>query len=163
MNLSQKGINLLKSIETLSLTPYDDAKPKAGVITDWCEGATIGYGHLISKSEWPKYSKAITEDQADSLFMSDAQPMVDAVLKYVKNPLKVNELDALVILCFNIGISAFSKSSVVKMLNGEQGNYATLEEAWKAFNKDRGQINKGLVNRRQAEWNIWTKGVYEHW
>ena len=42
MNLSQKGINLLKSIETLSLTPYDDAKHKAGIITDWCEGASIG-------------------------------------------------------------------------------------------------------------------------
>ena len=89
--------------------------------------------------------------------------MVDAVLKYVKRPLKVNELDALVILCFNIGISAFSKSSVVKILNGEKGNYDTLEEAWKAFNKDRGEINDGLVNRRQAEWNIWTKGIYSRW
>ena len=163
MNLSQKGSDLLKSIETLALLPYDDAKPKAGAITAWCEGATIGYGHLISKAEWTKYSKGITKEQADSLFLADAQPMVDAVLKYVKKPLKVNELDALVILCFNIGISAFSKSSVVKMLNGEQGNYKTLEEAWKAFNKDRGEVNKGLANRRQSEWDIWTKGIYKRW
>ena len=162
MNLSQKGSDLLKSIETLALTPYDDSKPK-GTITEWCEGATIGYGHLISKSEWPKYSKGITKEQAEALFIEDAKPMIAAANK-VTRPLKVNELDALVVLIFNIGAQAFSKSSLLKMLNGQSGsNYATLEEAWKAFNKDRGQVNKGLVNRRNSEWDIWTKGIYKRW
>ena len=87
-----------------------------------------------------------------------------AAANKVTRPLKVNELDALVVLIFNIGAPAFSKSSLLKMLNGQSGsNYATLEEAWKAFNKDRGQVNKGLVNRRNSEWDIWTKGIYKRW
>ena len=50
---SAKGIDLLKSIEELSTTPYDDQTGKD--ITIWVAGATIDYGHLISKAEWPKY------------------------------------------------------------------------------------------------------------
>ena len=39
----------LKSIEKLVLYPYDDQTQEE--IHSWIEGATIGYGHLISKQE----------------------------------------------------------------------------------------------------------------
>ncbi|SEN77526.1 type VI secretion system secreted protein VgrG, partial [Nitrosomonas marina] len=49
MRLSEKGIEFLKSIETFRSKPYDDQTGEN--ITQWVKGATIGYGHLISRSE----------------------------------------------------------------------------------------------------------------
>ncbi len=80
----------------------------------------------------------------------------------IKKQLKQNEYDALVILAFNIGVASFSKSSLLKLLNGQAGsNYTTLELAWKAFNKDNGKVSNGLINRRASEWNIYSKNVYK--
>lgn len=161
--LSSKGINLLKSIEQLATKPYDDQTGKD--ITAWVKGATIGYGHLISKAEWSKYKNGITEAQALSLFNADLKPYVNTVKSKVTASVTQNEFDAMVILTFNIGQGAFSNSSVLKMVNNPNAKttYKNLEAAWKAWNKSQGVANKGLTNRRQSEWNIYTKGVYKKW
>ena len=72
--LSVKAIDLLKSIEELATTPYDDQTGKD--ITHWVEGATIGYGHLIAKDEWSKYQNGITKQQALDLFENDLTPYI---------------------------------------------------------------------------------------
>ena len=163
--LSKEAVALLKEIEVLSLQPYDDSKGiKSAPTKSWSPESTIGYGHLILQNEWNQYKNGITKEQAEALFLKDAQPMIAAVNKLLKVSVSQQEFDALVILTFNIGIGAFIKSSVLKMVNKESGsNYPTLEAAWKAFNKDRGEVSKGLTNRRQAEYNIFTKGVYKRW
>jgi len=76
-----------------------------------------------------------------------------------------NEFDALVILTFNIGCNGFIDSSVLKLINNPKTTtrYANLEAAWKAWNKSQGKINNGLKNRRDAEWTIYTKGIYQKW
>ncbi len=157
---SDKGIDLLKSIEQLSTTPYDDQTGKD--ITAWVEGATIGYGHLISNIEWPKYKNGITRGQALSLFNDDLIPYVNTVKTKVTASITQNEFDAMVILAFNIGQRAFTNSSVLKMVNNPnvKTTYQNLEDAWKAWNKSQGVINNGLINRRQAEWDIYSKGIY---
>ena len=163
--LSDKASGLLKEIEVLSLQPYDDSKGiKSAPTKSWSPESTIGYGHLILQNEWEQYKNGITKEQAEALFLKDAQPMVTAVNKLLKVSVSQQEFDALVILTFNIGIGAFIKSSVLKMVNKVGGsNYPTLEEAWLAFNKDQGKVSKGLVNRRKAEYNIYTKGIYQRW
>lgn len=163
MFFGQKGINLLKSIEELATTPYDDQTGKG--IATWVEGATIGYGHLIAKSEWLKYKDGLTEAQALSLFKADISPYVNAVNSKVKVSVTQNEFDAMVILAFNIGKAGFSSSSVLRMVNDPLAttSYSTLESAWKAWNKSQARINRGLINRRKAEWNIYNKGVYAKW
>lgn len=40
-------------------------------------------------------------------------------------------------------------------------DYGHLKDAWKAFNKQGGNVVSGLDNRRNAEWNIFVDGVYE--
>ncbi len=46
MTLSAEGEAWLKEVEKLALYPYDDQKGITGEpITEWVEGATIGYGH----------------------------------------------------------------------------------------------------------------------
>ena len=163
MKISQQGLDFLKDYETLSLQPYSDKIGlKSAPIKVWSEAATIGYGHLILKDEWSKYKNGITIKQAEDLLLSDLVDFEKTINSVVKKQLKQNEYDALVILAFNIGVSSFSKSSLLKLLNGQAGsNYPTLELAWKAFNKDNGKISNGLVNRRASEWNIFSKNIYK--
>lgn len=162
--LSEKGESLLKSIEALALKPYDDQKGINAVIKSWCKGATIGFGHLISQSEFNKFVNGINEEQANKLFESDIAPFVNCVNKVITKQLKQQEFDALVILAYNIGIGNFSTSSVVKMLNGYPVNtYKSLDAAWLSWNKSQGSVNKGLINRRNAELNIFHKGIYARW
>ncbi|MDY0134602.1 MAG: lysozyme [Atribacterota bacterium] len=163
MKLSAEAINLLKSIEQLKLKPYDD---QTGLTTDkWVQGATIGYGHLIQKNDWNLYKNGITGAQADQIFANDLAPFEKAVNDVIKVTMSQQQFDALVILSYNIGVSAFTSSSVAKLVNNpnDKTTYSTLEEAWKSWNKSQGKINRGLINRRNAEWNIYTKGIYKKW
>ena len=161
MNPSKEALELLKSIEKISLFPYDD---QTGEQTDeWCQGATIGYGHLIRQGEWSQWGRDITQEEADQLFLQDAEPMVQAVNDSVQVDLSQNEFDACIILTFNIGAHGFSTSSVAKILNGEPTKYRSIDDAWLAWNKSQGQVNMGLNNRRLCELNIFHNGTYEGW
>jgi len=162
-SVSDKGLNLLKSVEALHLTPYDDQT--GADITSWVKGATIGYGHLIKSGEWATYKDGFTEADADALFEEDLAPFVDVVQSNIKVDLTPNQFDALVILAFNIGIGGFASSSVVTLVNNPAAvtKYPNLEAAWKAWNKSQGKVMKGLDNRRQCEWKIYSQGVYERW
>lgn len=139
--LSSKAIDLLKRIEKLATKPYDDQT--ALDITEWVKGATIGYGHLISKSEWTKYKDGISKEEAIELFQSDLAPFIKTVQSTVKTNIKQNEFDALIILIFNIGVTAFRHSSVLKLINDPSAKttYKNLESAWKAWNKSNKKIN----------------------
>jgi hypothetical protein len=57
-----KGIALLKSIETLVVKAYDDQTVKQN--DHWVKVATIGYGHHIRQDQW-KHDKDGISEQAD--------------------------------------------------------------------------------------------------
>jgi GH24 family phage-related lysozyme (muramidase) len=163
MLLSDQGRKLLQSIETLRLKPYDDQTGKE--INKWVKGATIGYGHLIKKRDWKLYKKGITKAQAEQIFKDDLAPFENAVNETITSPISQQQFDALVILTYNIGISNFENSSVAKLVNNPKVKtpYPDLEAAWKAWDKSQGNVNQGLINRRNSEWNIYTKGIYKRW
>jgi lysozyme len=163
LSMSSNGTDLLKQVEVLRLNPYDDQSGKN--VTNWVVGATVGYGHLIKKHEWDIYKNGITEQGADNLLDADLSPSLTAVRQHVTAPLRQNEFDALVLLAFNIGAAGFSGSSVVKLVNDSKAKtgYSSLESAWKAWNKSQGKVMKGLNNRRQCEWDIYSKGIYKRW
>ncbi len=165
LTFGEQGAALLKGVESLRLKPYDDQTQKD--ITAWVAGATVGYGHLIKSNQWNTYKDGIDEDQADALFDSDLAPFVSAVQTHIKAAVTQNQFDALVILAFNIGAGAtgFAGSSVVKLVNDPtaQTAFSSLEAAWKVWNKSQGKVNKGLNNRRQCEWNIYSQGIYKRW
>jgi type VI secretion system secreted protein VgrG len=163
LSISSKGLTLLKQIEKLHLKPYDDQTGQQ--IATWIQGATIGYGHLIKKTEWHTYKNGMAESQANILFEADLSPFVTAVQNGVSAQLSQNEFDALVILAFNIGVQSFTGSSVLKLINTPTATtkYRDLEEAWKAWNKSQGKVMKGLNNRRNCEWKIYSESIYERW
>jgi lysozyme len=159
-SFSANGVKLLKEYETKdgnpNLQPYDDQTGK--VVTKWVEGATIGFGHLIKKSEWETYKNGITAQEAQTLFESDVAPFIDLVKTSITASLTQNQFDALVILAFNIGPD-FQSSSVVKMINDPKAKtkYPDVESAWKAWNKSQKKVMKGLINRRQKEWDLYNQ------
>lgn len=165
--MSDKGMDLLMSIESFRGKPYDDQN--GNVISTWVKGATIGYGHLISQNEWNQsadiYKNGLTEAQAKVLFVQDLKPFVEGVNAKVTTAISQNQFDALVILTFNIGLGNFGSSSVLKLVNNPstQTSYPNLEAAWKAWDKSQGKLMQGLVNRRNAEWNIYSKNIYARW
>jgi type VI secretion system secreted protein VgrG len=161
--MSESALNLLKQVEALRLTAYDDQTGEETRV--WTAGTTIGYGHLISKAEWDTYKNGIAESAADSLFQQDLAPFIELVAAHITIPLKPNEFDALVILAYNIGAQSFQNSSVVKLVNDPsvQTSYKNLEQAWKAWNKSQGKVMNGLINRRQCEWDIYSKNIYQRW
>lgn len=159
--LSSGGLVLLKSLESLRFKPYDDQTGKE--VTSWCKGATIGYGHLITRTEWDRYKKGIHKATANNLFMTDLSPYVRAVASNVTTQLRQNQFDALVVLVFNIGIDGFSSSSVLKLVNDPAAKtvHKDLESAWKAWDKSQGVVNAGLVSRRNAEWKLYSANLYQ--
>ena len=92
MEISQKGLDLIKEFEGLSLKPY---KCVAGV---W----TIGYGHTKGVSE---NTSAITEQQAEQLLRDDLKYFEGLVnnKKNVPQNINQNQFDALVSFAFNLG------------------------------------------------------------
>jgi GH24 family phage-related lysozyme (muramidase) len=163
LSVSPQALALLKQVETLRLSPYDD---QTGALTSaWVSGATIGYGHLIHVAEWDRCKNGISLAAADDLLGADLEVPVTAVRSAVTVALMQQQFDALVILAFNIGATGLAGSSVVKLVNDPAAHtpYASLEAAWMAWDISQGKLNQGLRNRRQCEWNIYSLGVYQRW
>jgi len=165
--MSDNGINMLKRFEGSVKVGdkhviYDD---KTGKPVDLNKplpsGATIGYGHLIKNGE--DFRNGISEAKAIELLRSDIATAERAVKDSINVLLSQNQYDALVALAYNIGTKNFANSTVVKYINNPEfhdSTYTNLESAWKAWNRYHGEISKGLIGRRQKEWNMYNNGIY---
>lgn len=136
MNISEKGIKLIKNFEGCRLEAY---KCPAGI---W----TVGYGHTGSTVH---QGLKISQSEADSLLKTDLIIHCNNVSKLVKVPLNQNQFDALVSLEYNIGYGNFSRSTLLKLLNTK--NYKGAAEQFAVWRLGGGKILPGLVRRRKAE------------
>ena len=152
--MSETGLKALEQMEGIRLLPYDDMTGET--LTSWNSHATIGYGHLICSQDWEKFSSGLDDEAAHRLLKEDVSRFEKVVNDTVKVEISQNQFDALVMLSFNIGTRNFALSSVLKKMNDPSAviPYDTLEEAWKAWNKSRGTVMKGLKIRREREWQI---------
>jgi len=140
MSLSVEGVNLICNFEGLKLSAYDDG---TGV---W----TIGYG----TTRYPN-GKRVSEgdqctlEQAKTYMQHDLRIFERAVNSSVNVPLKQNQFDALVSLAYNIGVSAFKNSTLLKKLN--LGDYKEAANQFDVWVNAGGKRLQGLVNRRAIE------------
>lgn len=134
-SISQTGIDLIKKWEGLRLKAYQCS---ANV---W----TIGYGH--TKGVRP--GDRVTIAQAEVLLKKDLVRFERGVSNAVDVPLNRNQFDALVSLSFNIGVNAFTGSTLVKLLN--QRKYTEASNQFPRWNRAGGRVVKGLSNRRAEE------------
>jgi lysozyme len=105
---------------------------------------TIGVGHLIKSDEQHLINAKLTPGQVKDLLKSDLRWCSEAVESSVKVPLTQGQFDALYSLCFNIGETAFKKSTVVRKLN--ENDYKGAADAILMWNKP-----AVLVKRRERE------------
>lgn len=151
MKISQKGLQLIKDAEGLSLKSY---KCPAGV---W----TIGYGTTEATGLIDiKPTTKITVSQANQLLEKSLTKYEDCVNNTVKVGLLQSQFDALVSFCYNIGEGAFKKSTLVKQLN--KGKYDEVPLELMKWVKAGGKRSQGLVNRRTKEAALWSEDEWEN-
>lgn len=102
---------------------------------------TIGVGHT---GPHVYIGLAWTDQQIDDALIDDLKTAENAVNTYVTVPLQQWEFDALVSLVFNIGVTAFRRSTLLKLLN--QKLYDMAAEAFMMWNKP-----PEIIGRRKTE------------
>ncbi|WP_337026088.1 lysozyme [Pantoea eucrina] len=123
-------------VEGRAYEPYKDV---AGVWTV-CDGHT---GTDIIKG------KTYTDRECDRLLWNDLKPVKRAVDSMVKVPLGEYPRAALYSFTYNVGVSAFSKSTLLKKLNnGDQTGACEELRRWVYAG---GMKWKGLMDRRDME------------
>lgn len=135
--INDLGLELIQHFEGFVATAY---KCPAGVLT-------IGYG---STGPHVKRGMTITQDEAEELLLRDIarfEKAVDAATYDVSTT--DNQFAALVSLAFNIGIGAFSKSTVLR--KHRYGETKGAADAFLMWTKAAGRTLSGLVRRREAE------------
>lgn len=140
MKTSREGLDFIIAREAIKTRAYRDS---GGV---W----TIGVGHTaMAGPPAPKAGMTITLQEAKDIFARDLVQYEQGVSKALKRSPNQNQFDAMVSLCFNIGVKGFTGSSVVRNFNA--GNLTAAASAFLLWNKDNGKIVQGLVNRRHME------------
>ena len=150
MKISDKGLKLIQEFESFEAKPYlDSAKV-------W----TIGYGstYYPNGKKVTGRDKPITRDYAETIqrhvIATDFEPVVNELLKreIASGFVTQNMYDAIISLAYNIGVSGFKRSSVLRLL--KQGDKVNASNAFLLWNKAGGKVLKGLVNRRKKEREI---------
>lgn len=126
--------------------------------------ATIGIGHLLTKDElysgkielgngFIRYNQGLTDDQVYDLLFQDLHKYQNVVEVMVTVPLSSNQLTALTSFCFNVGMTAFTRSTLLKILNGNNYEGVTYQLSRWVFAG--GKKSKILENRRRRESEVW--------
>lgn len=133
---------IIAKFEGLRLRAYQDT---GGI---W----TIGYGS--TKDPFTglsvKQGDAITKDTALTWLKKDIEQRQIAIRKLLKVPVTSNQLAALTSLAYNIGLGAFQRSTLLRLLN-QKAPIKEVADQFLRWNKVQGKEVKGLTNRRILE------------
>lgn len=132
--------NFLPSVEGFNEYPVWDVKQWS-----WGYGTAAGY----DPNRMPAGS--ITREKA----WQDALQVINDHYNYlrplIKVDLKPNQWAALLSFSYNLGPG--NADNLVTNINNR--NTAALEHQWKQYIYADGQVNQGLINRRNKEWILW--------
>jgi lysozyme len=141
--MTPEGLATLKRFEGFKAEAYRDI---GGV---W----TVGYGTVSGVHE----GMTVTEAEAERLLLADVAK-AQVALSMVTVPLTIHQADALTSFIYNVGATAFRKSTLLKKLNA--GDYDAVPGELMRWNKVKGKVVNGLTNRRAAEAGLWAKGSF---
>ena len=134
IRISEKGKELIRKSEGIR---YESYLCPAKV---W----TIGYGHTAGV----KKGMFISKEQADIYLNEDLLP-IESYLTLADLDLNQNQYDALSSFCFNLGINAFSKSTLLKRI--KEGDEKEIRKQFALWVHIGNTVLPGLVKRRNAE------------
>lgn len=141
MIISNNCVSIVKEFEGFRSKPY---KCSAGV-------PTIGYGSTfyLNGEKVSMNDSEITKEFATELLLKTLSDFSQYVDKLIKVELNQNQFDAVVSLTYNIGVGAFSKSTLLKLIN--VNNLTEASNEFIRWNKANGKIVNGLTIRRKKE------------
>jgi len=145
--LSSTGEALIKSYEKLHLTAYQD---EGGV---W----TCGWGHT---APYVVEGTTCTPALAEHWFQQDAFVVERAVDTALKAQLNQPQFDALCSFAYNVGVGAFEKSTLLKLMN--ERNFAKASDQFLVWDEVNGEKSEGLENRRKAEQAMFNGGDWQN-
>jgi lysozyme len=149
MKTNRTGLSLIKKYEDLRLTSY------------LCSGGrwTIGYGTTTIEGKAVTDGMKITKEQALQYFKNDITLFETSVSKSLNiETLNKNQFSALVSFAYNVGITAFRTSTLLRLVK-ENPNHIDIPEQFKRWNKAGGVVQNGLIKRREAEIALYLKPI----
>lgn len=108
--MDKPGLDFLIKEEGLRTKPYRDSVGTP----------TIGIGMTYYPGTWLKVTmsdRELSKDEAICMFKEILKPYEMAVWSATTDDINQNQFNALVSICYNIGISGFKNSTVVKRVN----------------------------------------------
>lgn len=141
MYINDATVDLVKTFEGFRAEAY---KCPAGV---W----TIGYGTTASAGVGisPAAGMKVSQAEAEGYLKKGLEKFSEEITPYIKAPINDNEFGAFLSLAYNIGSTAFRRSTALSKFNaGDKQGAANAILLW---NKAGGKVLKGLVRRREAE------------
>ena len=155
ITINTNCLNLIKSFEGLSLTPYYGKTDRADVFT-------IGYGTI----QYPPYymrgkqvalsDPKITEAQATDFLMWEVQKKSQEIDLMLRDDLTGNQFGALISFAYNLGVGSLQMSTLRKKVNAKPADKSIRAEfaKWVYAN---GVVVKGLQRRRGEEADLYFK------
>jgi lysozyme len=135
LTYSKNGLALTELFEGDILSAYKD---QHGI---W----SIGYGHTAGVHP----GMTITKEEAAAFLLSDVHIAAECINEVVKIKLTQPQFDALVDFAFNVGITNFRHSTLLKEINA--GKFPQAIAQFKLWDHCGGVVNAGLLRRRKAE------------
>lgn len=125
---------------------------------------TIGFGSIYNYdlNRPVKKGDVITKDKAIQWLKREIKEKTSELKKLILVPVNQNQFDALTSFVYNIGVSAFKKSTLLKLLNQNADKIVVADQflRWnKAKDKKTGKLVevRGLTNRRKLERELFLK------
>jgi lysozyme len=142
MQISQKGLDLVKRFEGFRAKPY---LCPAGV-------PTIGYGSTYYENgvKVKLTDRSISEEWAEELLRRNMVHYERGVDAMTKDHVNQNQFDALVSFAYNTGLVNYKNSTLLKRVNANP-NDPDIEKQFMRWVRAGGKVIKGLITRRQAE------------
>ena len=145
MRLNKNGIDLLHRFEGCKLNAY------------LCPAniPTIGWGNTFYEDGSPvKMGDVITQERADELFLNIVDKFANGVRSAILQPINSNKFSALVSFAYNVGINAFKKSTLLKLVNINPDD-PSIRTQFMRWTRAGGKVLAGLNRRREAEADLY--------
>jgi lysozyme len=140
-SVDQAGIDFIAKEEGCILRPYLDSVgvPTIGI------GCTYYPGGIRLKMTDP----SITREKAYDLFKAVLHHYETAVWSFTRDDINQNQFNALVSICYNIGVNGFRSSTLLKRVNQDPSN-PDIREAFLMWSRA-GSNKSALLGRRKRE------------
>lgn len=139
LSISVAGIQFIQRAEGVRYTAY----PDVGGVPTICSGSTRAV----------RLGQTATPGECEVRLAEDSTYAGKAIARLVTHVLTQQQYDALVSLVFNIGPTAFQKSTLLRKLNSGQCHAVGAE--FLRWDRVKGKRIPGLSTRRAKESTLW--------